>query len=146
MFFKFLLMIIQSHHCFFVIFTTVNYKLAVSINHKLSFIIEVNLNQFCIETEQNTLFSFYPLFYVHKRSFSLGRWWSYWFILSCGSSIKILSEILHECNFFCNLSVGISFWSIHRNKNFFIFSLIGNIIYFSEISKKFTVPNYQYTF
>lgn len=128
--FQLLNVIVQSHHCLFIIFTTINYNLAVTINHKLSFIIKVHLYQFIVKTEQNSLFSFYPFLNVHKRSFSLS-WRRCSCLLFCSCpSVQILFKILHECDFFSNLSVRISFWSFYSQQNFILFSLIGDIINF----------------
>lgn len=139
-------MIVQSYHRFLIIFTTINYNFTVPINHQLSFIIEVNLNQFCIQTKNDSLFCFEPLFNVNKWGLSLSRNWTCWLIFCHRSSIKIFFEILHEGNLFRNLSVCTSLWSIYRSENLFIVSLIGYIIDFSKINKNFTVLRNQYTF
>ena len=135
--FNFLLVIVKRNHCFFVILTTIYHQATITVNHQLSLVIEVDLNQFSIESENDTFLCFNPFFNVYKRSFLL-RNWCIGTLLFCGfsSSIQVFFKILHQSNFFGYFSVWATFRNIKSNQHFVLISLISHVINFPKLSKK----------
>ncbi len=118
----------------FALRTRIEQQIFISIDHDLAFIVEVDLDQFVVESEQDSLIRFDPFFYINEGQRLLlgGHHLS-------PSTLEVLPKVLHQGQLLRELFI---IWATRyskRHQPVFSLSFISNIIHFSKINPKHTV-------